>query len=329
MPDAARPTERLAYLIMTEAPEADFRGDVLDGLSRPAPAIPPKYFYNEKGASLFEDICSTEDYYVTKAETALIEREANDIARTIGPDASLFEPGSGAATKIRPILRALDRPGEYTLFDISQEQMERVAGELRTEFPSLRLGAVAGDFTRGLPEDDRLFSGKGNRVCFFPGGTIGNFAPDEQKALLSTFRKALRPGDILLLGADARKDSAVLDAAYNDTAGYTAAFNLNLLNRMKRELDADLDLDAWMHVAYYDEQHHRIRMFLRPRTDTRIVIGDRTFDFPIGRPINTEASYKFDPKALRTLGKASGYTLEKIWDAGEDLFYLACFRVAD
>lgn len=313
----------LAYLIEMDRPEADFKGDVIRGLSAHPPQIPPKYFYDETGADLFEKICTTPEYYVTRSETALLTSIAGDIADIIGPHANIFEPGSGAAEKIRILLRALEQPAEYCLFDISRDQMERVARDINREFSTLRVGAVAGDFTRPVPTSQRMFYGDGKRVCYFPGGTLGNFAPDTQIELLRTFRTPLRPGDGILLGVDKIKDTARLDAAYNDAAGYTRDFNMNLLSRMAGELGAELQLNDWEHLSFFDKEKGRIRMFLVAKAPTTISLEDHKFQFGTGDWIHTEDSWKFDEQRLRTLAGAAGLEVEKVWGLTRSDFLMA------
>ncbi|MEO0983249.1 MAG: L-histidine N(alpha)-methyltransferase [Pseudomonadota bacterium] len=328
MPDAdtAQPAA-LAYLRQLPSPAADFRADVVAGLSATPQSIPPKYFYDAAGAELFEEICLTPEYYVTRAEAALLEDIAADVAELAGPKASLIEPGSGAAEKARILLDGMDRPHEYVLFDISREQLERAGGEIALRYPDLQVGAVAGDFTAATPSPDQVFSGDGRRICFFPGGTIGNFAPDAQRALLSRFRTLLRPGDALLLGVDAIKDAARLDAAYNDVAGKTAAFNLNLLTRMARELDAEVEPGAFAHLAFYNPSAARIEMHLLARRATRIAIGEHRFNIAAGETIHTENSWKFDEARLGALAADAGFSLDHCWRADGDAFMVAWMRV--
>ncbi len=300
-----------------------FRDDVLAGLSAQPKGLAPKYFYDEAGAKIFEDVTETPEYYVTRAETALLERHAAEIAAMAGQGASMIEPGSGAAQKARILLKAFDRSTEYILFDISREQLEAVGGEIARAFPDMRIGAVAGDFTTDWPAASEMFHGSGKRICFFPGGTLGNFEPAAQRELLETFRVVLRPGDALLLGVDTIKDAAVLDAAYNDSAGVTARFNLNLLERMRRELDAEVDTGVFAHRAFFAPARSRVEMHLLARRDTVIALGDRRFDIAAGETIHTENSYKFDNAAVERLADDTDFSVRKLWGGGEDMFMLA------
>ncbi len=317
----------LAFLLEMASPEADFRGDVLSGLAGAPKTIPPKYFYDETGASLFEQICLTPEYYVTRAESELLQRIAGDVADLAGRGASVFEPGSGAAEKARLLLDRMDDPAEFILFDISRAQLEAAGAEIARRYPSMRVGAVAGDFSAGVPRADDIFSGQGRRICFFPGGTLGNFDPAEQRSLLKRFASVLRPGDAILLGVDAIKDAARLDAAYNDAQGLTAAFNLNLLARMQRDLDARLEPAAFAHAAFYNPDLARIEMHIRARRATRIEIDGDVFPFAPGEAVHTENSWKFDQARLSRLAEDVGLRLEQCWRADGGDFLAAWIEV--
>lgn len=323
------PQSKLAYLIEAERPSSDFKTDVIKGLSERPFELHPKYFYDARGAELFEAICTTPEYYVTSAEKALLEGKADLIADVIGPDANFIEPGSGAAEKIRILLDACETPAEYTLFDISREQLEAVAADLAEDFPDLRVGAVAGDFTRSFPLEEGMFSGSGKRVCFFPGGTLGNFSPEAQISLLNGFKRWLRPGDGILLGVDRIKDTARLDAAYNDTAGYTAAFNLNILHHMQHAIDARLDIDAWEHLSFFNVGRGCIEMHLLATEDTEIAVQGHTFRFDRGDSIKTEESWKFDVPRLKRLASALSLELDAVWSGPNDMFSLVWLKVPE
>lgn len=316
-------TDGLDFLLERPVATSDFRADVIAGLSSTPRSIPPKYFYDAEGARLFESICELPEYYVTRAELDLLNRYAGEISRAAGAGASMIEPGSGAAAKARILLRAFDRPYEFVLFDISQEQLIAQGQRLAAEFPELRVGAVAGDFTADMPRADEIFSGAARRVCFFPGGTLGNFEPDAQRALLRNFSSVLRPGDGLLLGVDRVKDSAKLDAAYDDAAGVSAAFNLNLFTRLQDELGARLDPDAFVHRAFFNPELARIEMHLMARRPTAIEIDGQRFVFEVGETIHTENSYKFDRERLGALARDCGFEVKTVWGERAEQFMLA------
>lgn len=326
MPDRS-PSSTLAYLIEAEVPASDFAADVKAGLSERPATLPPKYFYDARGAELFHEICNTTEYYVTRAEHELLNTHAATIADAIGPHANIIEPGSGAAEKVRVLLKACKDPAELTLIDISREQLEAVAGELAEDMPGLRVGAVAGDFTAPLDITGDMFAGEGKRVCFFPGGTIGNFAPDEQVKLLQHFKGFLRPGDAILLGVDRIKDAALLDAAYNDAAGLTAQFNLNILSHMQAALNAEIDMSAWEHAAFFSPSKGCIEMHLRTRRATQIEVSGDVFAFDAGETIKTEESWKFDVSRLKSLGKRAGLKLGLVWSSKGEAFSLAWLEV--
>ena len=317
------PSKELDFLVERPVPEDHFRDDVLAGLASRPRGLMPKYFYDEAGARIFEEITATPEYYVTRAETALLERHAGEIASMAGVGASMIEPGSGAALKARILLKAFDRSTEYVLFDISREQLEKVGGDMAREFPDMRIGAVAGDFTRDWPAASEMFHGSGKRICFFPGGTLGNFEPVRQRELLENFRAVLRPGDALLLGVDTIKDAAILDAAYNDSAGVTARFNLNLLDRMRRDLGAVVDTGAFEHRAFFAPARARMEMHLLAMRDTLIELGSERFEIARGETIHTENSYKFDTHRLERLAEDTGFSVQKVWGGEADMFMLA------
>lgn len=313
----------LKFLKELPRPKGRFLEDALGGLSRTPKVLAPKYFYDDEGAKLFEAITETPEYYVTRAETALLERHSAEIAAMAGQNASMIEPGSGAGQKARILLRAFDRSTEYILFDISRTQLEKVGAEMSSLFPDMSIGAVAGDFTQPMPQPSEVFHGQGKRICFFPGGTLGNFEPEGQRALLENFRTLLRPGDALLLGVDRIKDAAILDAAYNDASGLTAAFNLNVLHRMQRDLGAEVDVESFRHRAFFVPSRARIEMHLLAIADTRIVLEGEVFPVVKGESIHTENSYKFDEPRLEALAGDTGFQIEKVWGSQADAFMLA------
>lgn len=317
----------LVFEIDLPIAESDFKTDVIAGLSASPKSIPPKYFYDQYGADLFVEITKTPEYYPTKTEMELLRSIAPDIADRVGGGASLIEPGSGAAEKIGILLSELNKPAECVLLDISRDQLRASGRSLAEAFPGLRVGAVTGDFTGSMPRAEEIFTSNGKRLCFFPGSTLGNFDPQEQAALLKSYKSVLRPGDFILLGVDGVKDTARLDAAYNDAANVTAAFNLNLLTRMKTELQAELDLAAFQHLAFYNPRKARIEMHLAACDGARIVIGDHAFALQPGETIHTENSWKFDEDALSRLAAETGLSIRELWCSAHNTFYLAMLEV--
>ncbi|MGH8648817.1 MAG: L-histidine N(alpha)-methyltransferase, partial [Burkholderiales bacterium] len=234
-----------------------FLDDVIGGLLRPQKALPPKYFYDAQGCALFEAICGLPEYYLTRAEIALMQANVRDMARHLEPGCVLIEYGSGSARKTR-VLIAATGPAAYVPIDIARAELNATAAEIAREFPQLRVVAICADYSHpiALPELEGL--GARRRIVYFPGSTIGNLTPAEATAFLAGARVQLGGGGGLLIGVDLKKDPVRLDAAYNDTRGVTAAFNLNLLARINRELGADFDLSAFRHRAFYDEAKGRI-----------------------------------------------------------------------
>ena len=320
-------SHELSFELELPIDASDFRSDVIEGLSRTPKSIPPKYFYDERGAQLFVDITTTPEYYPTRTEMALLSSIAPEVAEWVGNGASLIEPGSGAAEKIRVLLSEMDAPFECVLLDISKEQLRASGLSLASDFPGLRVGAVTGDFTSAMPEPGQIFTGEGKRLCFFPGSTLGNFDPVAQVSLIRSYKSVLRPGDAILLGVDGVKDTARLDAAYNDANGITEAFNLNLLRRMKRELSATLDETAFRHLSFYHRARQRIEMHLVVPNGAKIAIDDHQFVLQPGETIHTENSWKFDRAVLANLADETGLSIAKLWQSPENAFYIALLEV--
>lgn len=306
----------------------DFRADVMAGLSLTPKAVSPKYFYDETGSRLFEDITQLPEYYPTTTEIGILETRASEIATAIGPDAAILEYGSGASVKIRTLLDALEAPAEYVGVDISRDHLIQSAETLAQAYPDIAVGAVCADFGQEivLPQG-RLRAGS-RYAGFFPGSTIGNLDTDEAAAFLARARRALGPGAAFVLGADLKKDPAVLRAAYNDAQGVTAAFNRNLLSRMQVELGADLDPDAFEHAAFYNEDAGRVEMHLRAARATKIRIAETVFSFAAGETIHTESSRKFDVDTLEALAVQAGWRVETVWTDPARLFSVSLLRAA-
>ena len=302
-----------------------FLNDVLSGLSAPRKTIPPKYFYDERGSQLFEAICELPEYYPTRTELAMLEAAAPDIARRVGAGAAIVEYGSGAGTKPRLLIRAL-QPHVYVAVDIAGEQLRAAVGALASEFPKVRMVAICADYTNALPLGDLEKSDISRRVVFFPGSTIGNFDPPQALAFLENACKVAERGGAMLIGVDLKKEHGVLHAAYNDAAGVTAAFNLNVLARINRELGADFDLDRFEHRAHYDARAGRIEMHLVSRDTQRVRVATREFEFAAGETIHTENSYKYSVDEFQALAARAGFAAEHYWVDPQRLFsihYLA------
>lgn len=308
------------------APEVvSFRDAVLYGLARSPKSIPPMYFYDATGSALFERICELPEYYPTRTETAILRQHAADIAARIGPAVHLIEYGSGGLQKVRPLLDALDAPTAYSPVDISAEHLHAAAQQLATEYPEIEVTAIVADYSRpfSVPRPQRATR---TRAALFLGSTIGNFAPDEALGFLRQAARRLTGGGCLLLGADLRKDPSRLHAAYNDSAGVTAAFNLNLLTRINRELGGTFDPASFDHYAFYNPGFGRIEMHLVSRQALRITVAGRSFSFGQGESVHTENSYKFTIEGLQDLARRAGFEPEDVWLDDERLFSLHLLR---
>ena len=300
--------------------------DVLDGLRAERKTLHPKFFYDETGAELFERICEQPEYYLTRAELSILRARVGDIASLAGPRCALIEYGSGAGVKVRLLLDALVAPAAYVPIDISREQLARVARELRAEYPNVAVVPLAADYTSqidlpALPPGSR-------RLAFFPGSTIGNFHPTEAAAFLSRIRRTVGASGALVLGVDRRKDAATLDAAYDDAAGVTAAFNRNLLARLNRELGADFDLERFSHRAFFNEGASRVEMHLVSLGEQTVHVGGAEIHFAHGESIWTESSYKYDERRLEELVSAAGLRIDRLWTDDGDRFWVAMLSVA-
>lgn len=302
-----------------------FRDAVLAGLSQTPKEIPCRFFYDEAGARLFDAICELPEYYPTRTELALLARHAPEIARIAGPEVRLIEFGSGSGRKVPLLLDALENPACYVAIDISREHLLAASDDLAAKFPEIAVAAVCADYTRpfALP----ALQGGGKRLGFFPGSTIGNFTPPEAAAFLIGCRRLLGPGAEMLVGVDLKKDPAILHAAYNDAAGVTAAFNLNLLTRINRELSGDFEVGKFAHVAFYNQVLGRIEMHLESQEAQEILVAGTRFRLARGERIHTENSYKYGIAEFHEVAAAAGFRPAAMWTDPDRLFslhHLAC-----
>jgi dimethylhistidine N-methyltransferase len=305
--------------------EESFRDAVLAGLGREPKTLPCKFFYDEKGSALFEEICEVPEYYLTRTEIGILDEYAGEIADNIGPHARLIELGSGASRKVRILLAALESPAAYVPVDISREWLREAAAQLADDFPKLPVIAVCADYTRSfqLPP---MPGPAGKRVGFFPGSTIGNFEPEAVVRFLRNCAELLGPGGEMLIGADLKKEPEILEAAYNDRAGINAAFNLNLLERINRELGGDLDVDRFEHLALYNEEQGRMELYVRSTAEQSATISGRRFNFAAGERIHTENSYKYAIDEFHALARRAGFAPVHTWTDQHDLFSVHYFR---
>ena len=303
----------------SEANEIDgFRDDVLQGLSGKRKSIPCKYLYDARGADFFGRICELDEYYPTRTEVSLLHRHRADIADLFDDSACLVEFGSGSTVKATIVLCALKNPASYVPVDISPSQLTNSANAVAEAVPRIRVVPVRADFTApfSLPKSVMGMS----RIGFFPGSTIGNFARSEAERFLSRAAKVLGEGSALIAGVDLEKDERILNVAYNDSAGITAAFNLNLLTRINRELGADFDVNSFAHDASYNFSEARIEMHLISRRSQIATVAGQPIAFGEGERIHTENSHKYSVERFRDLSRAAGWHPTCVWVDDAKLF---------
>ena len=293
-----------------ELADRQFGQDVLEGLCQPRKSLLPKYFYDAAGSRLFERICRLREYYPTRVEVSITRRNLSQIARFAGRRSALLEYGTGEGVKTRLLIEAL-RPSFYTPVDISEDALARAVASLARAFPRLRIVPVRGDFSR--PLDIPPLPDSARRIVYFPGSTIGNLTPDEAHAFLKMTRAQVGRHGAMIVGVDLKKDANVLHAAYNDARGVTAAFNLNLLARINRELGGDFDLRRFAHYAFYEPTAGRIEMHLVSTEKQTVAIGAHRFSFGRGESIHTENSYKYSIAEFQALAAAAGFRCAKVW----------------
>jgi len=316
---------RLAVLDLEPA-KSDFLSETIAGLSRRPPTLPCKYFYDERGAALFQKICDLPEYYITRTETAILRLHAHEMAQCIGPRSELIGLGTGAGTKTRILLEELEAPAVYIPIDISNQQLRQSTALFRRLFPGLEILPVCTDYLEpfDLPAPERNAARK---VVYFPGSTIGNFEPEEAIKFLRRIVDLCEKNGALLIGVDLQKDRHVLERAYNDHAGVTAQFNVNLLVRANRELGADFNPSRWRHYAFYNSGEGRIEIYLISEADQTVHIAGRVFHFRPGEKIITEFSYKHTPEGFTALARAAGFEFVRMWTDDARLFGVFYFTV--
>ena len=295
----------------------DFLAEIIDGLSSTPKSIPPKFLYDEAGSRLFDQICDVPEYYLTRTETRILRQNAGEIARVIGQNCFLIEPGSGSSHKIRLLLEAL-KPSTYMPMDISKHHLLKSAQNLAHDYPWLDIHAACADFTTDLviPGRDR----RTRNVVFFPGSSIGNFERADAVAFLRRLGEMAGQDGGLLIGIDLKKDPAVLEAAYNDRQGITARFNKHLLERINQELGGDFDLSSFRHHAFYNEGPGRIEIHLVSTRHQYATVAGHRFEFSEGESIHTENSYKYTIDEFRKIAATAGFHAVQSWSDESDLF---------
>lgn len=303
-----------------------FAEDAIAGLSAKPKRLPAKYFYDAAGSALFEQITELPEYYLTRTELALLERRAPEIAKALGPGRVVVEFGAGSGLKAALLLQAMERPAGYAAIEISAAALDATRARLAAAFPALPLRTLEADFLAlaalpaGLP--------KGAPVGFFPGSTIGNLTPAEAERFLARARRLLGEGADFVLGTDLAKDPAVLIPAYDDAAGVTAAFNLNLIHRLNAELGAGLEPDAFRHEARWNEAESRIEMHLVALKEQTARIAGRTFRIAAGESIHTENSYKPKLEAFEALAERAGWRVHQVFSDEKRWFALILLSAA-
>ncbi len=294
-------------------PEFDqFHDEVLRGLLKQPKELPTKYLYDKRGSQLYEQICSLDEYYIPRTEALIMADNIDEIVRLLGPNATLVEYGCGSCNKTRILLDNIPDLAAYVPIDISRQQLENVAIELERCYPGLEILPICADYTQDitLPVPDRTSE---RTIVYFPGSSIGNFSPAAAREFLANIAGICGRGGALLIGTDMKKDIDVLHQAYNDREGVTAAFNLNLLERINRELDGDFQVDNFQHHAFYNQEEGRIEMHLVSTKDQAVRVNNTGISVKEGESIWTESSYKYDLDGFRQLAASAGLSIEKVW----------------
>ncbi|MCK0512593.1 L-histidine N(alpha)-methyltransferase [Aromatoleum buckelii] len=319
-------TDGARHPLRDGAEDDDFCSALLAGLAATPKQVSCKFFYDAEGSALFDRICTLPEYYPTRVEFDLLERHTAELAGLIGPDVELVEFGAGSGRKVRRLLDALQRPRAYVPVDISGEHLRQAASRLSADYPRLDVRPIVADYTHAFDLPPSI-SAVRRRVGFFPGSTIGNFAPEEATGFLA-MAAALLDGGGLLIGVDLVKDPALLHAAYNDSQGVTAAFNKNLLARANRELGADFAEDGFAHYAFYQPLARRVEMHLVSLAAQRVRVAGREFRFAAGETLHTENSYKYTIDGFRSLAEQAGFVPRRYWTDAARLFSLHWLEVA-
>lgn len=297
----------------------DFRRDVLAGLSRHEKTLPCKYLYDDEGARLFEEICKLEEYYPTRTELGILERNIGEIASLVGPRCRIIELGSGGGVKTQLLLEHLDHPAVYMPIDVSCSQLQEFAAKIAREHPAIEIHPICADYSSEFDMPDPSATAHSTLV-FFPGSTIANLEPDDAIHFLRRISQHCGPDCGLLVGVDLKKSPAILNPAYNDSHGITAKFNLNLLTRVNRELDANFNCEQFRHNAFYDEITGRIEMHLISRRWQVVSVSGVPFSFRPGESIITEHSYKYTPNDFTRLTASAGLKASHCWTDDQNWF---------
>jgi dimethylhistidine N-methyltransferase len=306
--------------------QESFAEAMAKGLSGTPKSIPARFLYDAEGSALFDRICELPEYYPTRTEMKILRDHAPEMAARMGPEAMLVELGSGSSVKVRLLLDAMTAPAAYAPIDISRDHLIAAAEALAADYPQIEVSAVCADYSETFPLPPSPRAGK--QVAFFPGSTIGNFEPAEAQRFLAGWAES---GVDMVVGVDLVKNRAILEPAYDDAAGVTAAFSLNVLARANRELDADFDLSGFAHRSRWNTEASRIQIHIESLFDQTVRVEGQTYDFHAGEHIETEHSYKYSVEGFKALAERAGYAAAAVWTDAEKLFsvhYLAAGRSA-
>ncbi len=309
----------MAETAQQDIPQDEELEELLDGLRQPEKMISPKYFYDERGSQLFEEITRLPEYYPTETELGIMRDNVGEIAQLVGKQASLIEFGSGSSLKTRVLLENLDELAAYVPVDISQDHLLESAQQIRQEFPDLDVLPVVADFTQPFQLPSPKIMPVRN-IVYFPGSTIGNFTHDAAHELLTVMHEEAGADGALLIGVDLQKDPAIIERAYNDGAGVTAEFNRNILRHLNREFGADFDLDAYAHSAEYNEEEGRVEIRLVSEQDQQFTLGGESFSIDKDEAILTEYSHKYTLNGFAAMAGEAGFTVERVWMDAKRLF---------
>lgn len=316
-----------AYLTEQEHSAAAELEEILEGLSRPQKALSPKFFYDSRGSILFDAICELPEYYLTRTELSIMQMHIDEIVGLVGPQASLIEFGSGSSQKTRMLLEKLDRLAAYVPVDISRDHLLSAAESLAADFPTVEVWPVLADFTQPFELPNPSVMPLRN-IVYFPGSTIGNFSPKKAHSLLQVMHVEAGKDGALLIGVDLQKDTAIIERAYNDEAGVTAEFNLNMLSRINQEFGANFNLNLFGHSAIYNEKYDRVELNLISECEQLVRIGGQSIHFDKGEALLTEHSHKYTLEQFCGMADSAGFDVHKVWTDPEQLFSIQyCLRV--
>ena len=324
MPQPAHQADNVVFENLKPSQHVSY-SELINGLQKKQKRIDPKYFYDTHGSELFEKITELPEYYPTRTERKILIDNAEEIARYCGDNVTIIEPGSGSSEKIRLLLNAI-KPTRYIPIDIAADFLRRSALKLGKEFPWLNVKAICADFSD--PNLNKSYLNQGKKIIFYPGSTLGNMEPETAQQFLAYFRSSLNQGDGILIGIDLHKSSSILNAAYNDTQGVTADFNLNALNNINNLVNANFNTDHFNHLAFYNAQEQRIEMHLESNRDHIVRIDDTTVAIKKSERIHTENSYKYTLQGFENLSKEAGLKMRQSWVDDDSLFSVHYLELA-